>query len=567
MSNEENFDQNRDTTQPKWTPSPSRGRKRNFILISAAALLILSVSAFVAYFKYDVWKSPKNLYLESEFVNFLSLSEGVQDSLELVADTLSNNIRTEDELSVNVNSTKSLGEFGDVIVGFLNSTTFNTDTAYNEKDKKLSSKLGIKTDGEQWLNLELFSENDILAFSASSIAPNKYLKLDLKNKKLEETLSLQDTIPKRIVNSDEWMKALKIENDELKPIVSNMLDSYINNISDEQVVLERDIAYKLAGETIKTRKLSLTFTPKQFDKMMNDMYKNVVLNQSFQDLLYSKYDNIVKLIEDSGIPVEDKVSKEEMIRAMEDLYKELKSESDSVQREDIHMTLFIDADKNIVSRQIHLADKETEFVLGIDNYKKDSLDMTKIDINAKDLISKQGLIFMLENSTKGNDEKSKQDLTIKVSVDESSDNNTTISWESSLDKATKDDQLNQILEYALKLDSAETGNLNLTGTWSEDSKTVSDGKTYAYKMVLDFEQSDLSLLGELPISDVTFRLKGKQTNPDAIQIPKWTSENSLDVAAATEEELSAASEAYMMQVFEFYVKNQKRLSFLESLLP
>jgi hypothetical protein len=301
--------------------------------------------------------------------------------------------------------------------------------------------------------------------------------------------------------------------------------------------------------------------------MMNDMYKNVVLNQSFQDLLYSKYDNIVKLIEDSGIPVEDKVSKEEMIRAMEDLYKELKSESDSVQREDIHMTLFIDADKNIVSRQIHLADKETEFVLGIDNYKKDSFDMTKIDINAKDLISKQGLIFMLENSTKGNDEKSKQDLTMKVSVDESSDNNTTISWESSLDKATKDDQLNQNLEYAIKLDSAETGNLNLTGTWSEDSKTVSDGKTYAYKMVLDFEQSDLSLLGELPISDVTFRLKGKQTNPDAIQIPKWTSENSLDVAAATEEELSAASEAYMMQVFEFYAKNQKRLSFLESLLP
>jgi hypothetical protein len=550
---------------PQWQPVKGRGKKRNILLISAAILLIFAVSAFVAYFKYDVWKSPKNIYLETEFVNFMSLSDEVKDSLELVSKSLTNNIRTQDELSFQINTRESLGESGDKIIELLNQTSLMTDSVINDKDKKLSSKLAFKTDSEQWLELALAAENDVLALSIPTIDANQFLKLDLKNENLQEKLGTETALPKRIVNFEEWMKVLQVDNKEWARILSNVLDAYVQNISDEQVQIEKDITYKLGGQSIATRKLTLTFTPKQLDRMMDDMYKNIVLNKEFQQLIYGKYLEIIKLFKENGVPVYDKLTKEEMVKAMEQLYDELKVDSSTTQLEDVHMTLYIDGDKQIISRQIHLADEEMDVVVGLDRLDVDQMDLIKVDVNAQDKKKDEGLRFSLESSKTGEESDQSQDLKLNLTVRDELQP-LEIDWTSTLDTKLENQQKKQNLEFTFNFKSTETDNVMLSGNWSEDRERVGESTNYAYKLSLDLDKPGSALVDLLPVKDLEVVLKGKRTNPERIELPKLTDRNSLDIANATDEELSNASEAYFMKAIAFYTNNQQRLTFLDSFL-
>lgn len=527
-----------DSTPLITVPAPVKQRKRWFarkLLWVPASIVLLLVIAGIAYWKYDVFKSPKQIYLETEFINqteqfreaskFLSLLSGQGDGIQ----------RVEEKLSWKINA--DTGEMQS-LVNALNDLNIETDTYMDRQNQEWYSKLKLNSKRNELFQLEGYVNKEKMAFSIPTII-KKYISLEFKQfKDLNRKYDLG--LPEDAATSQDILNKLAPTQQEAVPFLEKLIEQYLNSLGSENIKLEKNVPYTVADETLSLRKLTITYTEAEFKALLTSMLDVTLKDKSFQSLVHDKYKELINFLPEEERP-EDVMSVNEFSDFLEDAYDELIDDLRELElKNGIRMVLWIDGDKQLIARRIEVdLDGENSLSWNAESYEDADkrYDMAEFTIeernNTDQLFAERLRTYNREGYT--------EEWEVDIS--------NVLEWGSTMTSKTDGEQTVNEMEFDLTLEGADM----VTGTWKGTRSELDHGQKYSDVLTFDADDESIGLSG------IELRREGKVTTPDAMAVPVLKDSNTLNPAKASESELEKAVEEFS-ETFMEYIENNESIN-------
>ncbi|BAU26395.1 hypothetical protein DFP93_11451 [Aneurinibacillus soli] len=500
-------------------------KKTKALGVGVAAAVLVAGGAYVAYAKFDLFKSPRMMYLEAEAQSMSEVSKKLDKASKEYNEAIDASVKgtTSQDIEISnlildmampdpqIQKALDLAKDSKIVIS----------SSADGPNNKGAGKLDIFINKSNLVGAEFFYDKEKLGFGVPAIY-NKYGYYNYKDKAIVEQRFGQMGLPDHVPNNKEYMEVFRIPNEELKPILADYAKLYAESIKDQQVTVKKGATLEADGVKQSGKELTVTFTAEEYKQLMKKFTDKISKDEKLQDLLYARYDKLVELMKqnapDESIP---KLTKEEFKKK----FSEFKTEADrEIDKKDagsgVKMVVFVDSDDHILRRTITTDNKSKDknVIITIDSYEnKDGRDRNSFEFVGKD--------------AKGED--------IKINI-------TNLMKEES----SKKDQ-----EFTVWAKGKENGRpsgmtLSVKGTTTKNDKDKSTTEDAKVELAMDMNDPTIP-------KKLTFNMKSTQKLNGEVKIPALDAGNSVNLAIVTDADLMKIQQEIQLGGQQFMIKNMQ----------
>lgn len=547
---------------------PLKKRSKTPIMIAGLAGVLVLGGLGTAYAKFDLFKSPKTIYLEAEATNILELSADISKAEDWFAKEVKPYVEQPVHSTMEISNIAVHGEIPDPqakqILDLLKEVTILADSSVDPQKQQQYSKINLQVKGQNLIGLEVFLDKSKIGLGVPDLY-KKYGYMDLQDRDtLKEKFQMED-LPKRFVTSNDIINAIKPNKDEFTSIVKDYGKLYIDSISDAQVTLKKDSTFESDGFKTSARELTITFTKDELKTLLTKLADKAKNDDKLFDLFYTRYKNLATLLKDSGYSNIEEQSrdalKSEFAKGLEDFKNKLNTEGPTG---GIKLVMQIDGNDSIISRKITALEPKQ----GEDN----------VEIVSSTWKNNGENNYLLSlNGTSASGEKDEMKLSYKAK-EQGSENKGTMGV---FFKTASDSKVKSMLDFTTqftvnKEGDTEKGNYDFKVTTEDEidgkvafsgnvtSNMQRDGKKRnqdtAFKLNFDEKTADMP-------DGFSVHLKNSDELVNEITLPKLTDDNSFNIATLTEEQMVQLQQEIGMAAQQFMMKNMSLFQSLGIIPP
>ncbi|CAM3428058.1 hypothetical protein EDM52_17215 [Brevibacillus invocatus] len=528
---------------------PRKSYKKTLLIIGAAAVVVIG-GLGTAYAKLDLFKSSKTIYLQSEAESMMKLSSDFSKSYAeyeaYMKPYLEKPVHSKTELSDIQIDADIPDPQAEKVLDLLSSAKIIMNSNIDEQKKQQSGNLEVHLSEKKLATLEFFLNDTLVGFKLPEFY-SKYAYVDLKDR---ETIAQNfgEELPKRFLTYGDLFKAVEVNSDEVKSIMTPYALLYANSLKDSQISMKKDVAFNEEGYQTNVREVTVSFTPEEASALLTQIAEKAKTDEKLFDLIYTRYNNMYTLMNDTGYEVGPSITREEFKKSFDqtftDLIEDVKVEEPN-KEEKLNMVVLIDSNHQILSRKLLVAEKDKESVFwqsvsyqnGADTYHRYSLqDPENADSNKLSL------------SYKAKEEQGKTNGTFGfLLVDES---RPVMDLKTTFETTKQDKKEDGTYDFNLALqDDTALQTVSLSGKITSTTTNTDNGRESTADVTLHFDETP-----ELP-KGVSMKLKTTEEFGKPLEIPQVNDSNGINLATITEEQMMEIQQEVGISMQTFMEEN------------
>lgn len=269
--------------------------KKWLIAAVIAAVLVVGTSAFA----FIMMKSPKTLYLLAErntfnqFVSDWNEKYGeVSKYQELFLDKPSSN-----ELTVSGNlevPKEDVTPEVEMVQEILAKMAFKINSKQDPIKNITKLNMGLEIDSAKTLDIDLYHSAELVEVKVPLLYDKSfYLKTDQYGRLMRMIDPYYEGPEKLDINSYIW-NDLKLTDKEKDLITKRSGEFLLAELKEEMFTLRKNVEYEYAGETMKTREITLKLTEKQTKEIINKWIDHLMEDEELQKIIADRVVMIAK---------------------------------------------------------------------------------------------------------------------------------------------------------------------------------------------------------------------------------------------------------------------------------
>lgn len=533
---------------PELSPEPTG--KKHWLIGLIVTLLIIS-SAVYAYVSLDVFKNNKQIYAEIEVKNFNQVKEKISNIYNTyyenyIGKYLENPVQEEMELSMSLQGIDTGDPNMNKVLDLLQKSKLIVTTKQEQKKEYAYASLDWAIENNNIVGVEYLVDKTKLAFKVPAFY-DKYVVFDLKERDiLEQKFGMQD-LPKKLMLSEDFYDAFKLTPKEAKVFYAYGR-LYLDSIEEKQITMTKGTFSEGDFKVDDCRVMTITFNSNDEKELEKKFREKLTQDEDLVNLIYNKWDNLYKLFEEAGYPMDsgefNKLSKEQIREGLKSFAEE---ETEAEVPEGFKMVLYIDQDDHILERCFLPLDetKSPEVIRcasWIDQGKDNWLFLMKgIENDPGELrITHQGMSLQ-ENEKKG---------TLVVSF-KGSEPSESMEWKN--DYSYKSDETKEVGEWKFAVNYAQMDMVSGEIKTDIDKNAKENSKKGVTKASLC-----LNNIPEESLNNATINLEVKHSEiiGKKFEHVKLNEATSVNLAKATQAQLAAIMQEVQNKAQQFMLENQ-----------
>ncbi|MBY0054170.1 hypothetical protein H7K32_21395 [Brevibacillus agri] len=511
---------------------PRKSLKKPLLIAGAAAVVILG-GLGTAYAKFDLFKSAKTIYLQSEAESMLKFSSDMSKAYGEYEDYM------KPYLDKPVHSTTELSDItvdaalpdpqAQKVLELLKSAKIVMQSNIDEQKNQQQGNFEVHLKDKKLATIEYFLNDTQFGFRLPEFY-SKYGYMDLKDRDALNQKFGQE-LPKRFLTYRDLMEAVRISQDEVKSTLTPYAMLYAESIKDSQVTINKDASFTEEGFKESAREITVTFTEEEAKALATKLAEKAKADQKLFDLIYTRYHNVSTLMADSGYAVEE-ISKEEFKKnydqGFDDLLKDI-NDSTTESKEQLKMVVLVDGDHQILSRKLMFTGKDNKeeqlFFSGI-AYQKGADSFYRYALhNPED--PKNGELSYTYKATEQNG-KTNGKLSVMVKDNEQPALDLATTFES----VKEGQKVTGKYDFALVVADEYSEPVALNGNITVSETTTDNGRDSDGSVKINFDNPT----PDMP-KGFSLKVKSKQEFGKALEIPAMTADNAINLANLTDEQM------------------------------
>ncbi|MBG9566611.1 hypothetical protein P9302_23300 [Brevibacillus agri] len=511
---------------------PRKSLKKPLLIAGAAAVVILG-GLGTAYAKFDLFKSAKTIYLQSEAESMLKFSSDMSKAYGEYEDYM------KPYLEKPVHSTTELSDItvdaalpdpqAQKVLELLKSAKIVMQSNIDEQKNQQQGNFEVHLKDKKLATIEYFLNDTQFGFRLPEFY-SKYGYMDLKDRDALNQKFGQE-LPKRFLTYRDLMEAVRISQDEVKSTLTPYAMLYAESIKDSQVTINKDASFTEEGFKESAREITVTFTEEEAKALATKLAEKAKADQKLFDLIYTRYHNVSTLMADSGYAVEE-ISKEEFKKnydqGFDDLLKDI-NDSTTESKEQLKMVVLVDGDHQILSRKLMFTGKDNKeeqlFFSGI-AYQKGADSFYRYALhNPED--PKNGELSYTYKATEQNG-KTNGKLSVMVKDNEQPALDLATTFES----VKEGQKVTGKYDFALVVADEYSEPVALNGNITVSETTTDNGRDSDGSVKINFDNPT----PDMP-KGFSLKVKSKQEFGKALEIPAMTADNAINLANLTDEQM------------------------------
>ncbi|MGF9816761.1 MULTISPECIES: DUF6583 family protein [Brevibacillus] len=511
---------------------PRKSLKKPLLIAGAAAVVILG-GLGTAYAKFDLFKSAKTIYLQSEAESMLKFSSDMSKAYGEYEDYM------KPYLEKPVHSTTELSDItvdaalpdpqAQKVLELLKSAKIVMQSNIDEQKNQQQGNFEVHLKDKKLATIEYFLNDTQFGFRLPEFY-SKYGYMDLKDRDALNQKFGQE-LPKRFLTYRDLMEAVRISQDEVKSTLTPYAMLYAESIKDSQVTINKDASFTEEGFKESAREITVTFTEEEAKALATKLAEKAKADQKLFDLIYTRYHNVSTLMADSGYAVEE-ISKEEFKKnydqGFDDLLKDI-NDSTTESKEQLKMVVLVDGDHQILSRKLMFTGKDNKeeqlFFSGI-AYQKGADSFYRYALhNPED--PKNGELSYTYKATERNG-KTNGKLSVMVKDNEQPALDLATTFES----VKEGQKVTGKYDFALVVADEYSEPVALNGNITVSETTTDNGRDSDGSVKINFDNPT----PDMP-KGFSLKVKSKQEFGKALEIPAMTADNAINLANLTDEQM------------------------------
>ncbi|MBZ4646458.1 MAG: hypothetical protein JG777_1947 [Clostridia bacterium] len=564
---------------------PAAGNKIKIILTTIIALLTIAGTALG--YKMFFSKTPKQLYLEAEYRNYKVFAEKIKklqekERVKLVQYLLENPSHVVTELSGNISldGNGMAAEQLDTIKDLLKKAKLVIDTKNNPKEKKSLSQISLQLNGSNLVDAHIFQSDRKLGLKVPLLY-DKYFVLDTDNfKQSLENIGIQeDNIPEKILTWEDFKGVIKLPKEQLRSIGLDYGKFITSSIKEEEIVLTKNVTFKISDSEIKCKKFTLTMSEDRAKDLLAGLVSKFKDDEKLLELLTENVYNIARLMENTGNISSEELGKltdrNEIKSVIKDGALEFKDLVANLKFPNgIKMSVLVDKQNNIVDRKIEFEigykeeDERILFMIFNSNLaNKDQSEISELNVMIKPRGSsskgKNELTFALNSYTVPNTKENTLKKKLEVYTKLYNNDREVLNGKSEINiNNQKDEQGEERIETDLVVTAKgeqDSGSydIKLNGQILQDLKGTLKDKLFDADSDMKFKVDvNDSSIGNQAL-ELKLKVKENIKLDETPDFPELGSSNSIDLINVNEAEKMEIIQEIQMQAFKFYMKNSQ----------
>ncbi|WP_375090969.1 zinc-ribbon domain-containing protein [Peribacillus sp. RS7] len=329
--------------------STKRQFKKRTLIITAILAFIMFSSAAAAIILH---KSPKELYLLSEYKTYQSSKEGwvdkYGDTIEFQEKMMKEPSSSEMTLSGKVEMDSLSNEQDlEMIQESFNQASLTAKTEQDPISNQGYYKLALNVDKERALDVEMFQTKERLGLKVP-ILYEKFLYLNIDEygefmRMIDPSYAGTETLE---VSDLEWQD-LKLTEKEQEYIQKRYGAFLLDNLEGKNFKMKKGVEFKREGETMKVREVTLKLSSSETKNLVNDFMDHLIKDEKLHNMIVTRAQKVSK----AGSP-----DAKELKRQLLDGLKAAKQETKGFRfSKGFSSTLIIDKDEQIIDRKVTTA--------------------------------------------------------------------------------------------------------------------------------------------------------------------------------------------------------------------
>ncbi|RNB55659.1 hypothetical protein EDM57_14275 [Brevibacillus gelatini] len=528
---------------------PRKSLKKPLLIAGAAAVVVLG-GLGTAYAKFDLFKSPKTIYLQSEAESMLKFSSDISKAYgeyeDYMKPYLEKPVHSTTELSDITVDAALTDPQAQKVLELLKSAKIVVQSNIDEQKNQQQGNLEVHLKDKKLATMEFFLNDTQLGFRLPEFY-SKYGYMDLKDRDVFKEKFGQE-LPKRFLTYRDLMKAVQISQDEVKSVLAPYALIYADSIQDSQVTLNKGVSFSEEGFQENAREITVTFTQEEAKALATKLAEKAKADEKLFDLIYTRYHNVATLLADSGYKVEE-ISKEEFKKnyeqSFDNLLKEIKdSATDS--KEQLKMVVLVDGDHQILSRKLMFTgndNKQEQPFFSSITYQKGADSLYRYALHNPEDPADGEVSYAFKATEQNGKTNGKLSLLVK------NNEQPTFDLTSTIESVKEGQKSSGKYDFALVMADKYNQPMALNGNITFSETKTDNGRDSDSSVKVNFDNP----LPDMP-KGFSLKLKSKQEFGKALEIPAMTADNSVNLANLTEEQMmeiqqeaGTAAQKFMME--------------------
>ncbi|MEK3741579.1 DUF6583 family protein [Brevibacillus sp. FSL K6-0770] len=530
--------------------NPPRKSSKKPLLIAGAAAVVILGGLGTAYAKFDLFKSAKTIYLQSEAESMMKFSSNVSKAYgeyeEYMKPYLEKPVHSTTELSDIAIDATIPDPQAQKILDLLKSAKVVMQSNIDEQKHQQQGNLEVHLKDKKLATIEYFMNDSQFGFRLPDFY-SKYGYMDLKDRDALKQKYGQE-MPKRFLTYRELMEAVRFNQDEVKSVLTPYALLYADSIKDTQVAINKDASFSEEGFKESAREITVTFTEEEAKALATKLAEKAKADTKLFDLIYTRYHNVATLMADSGYVV-DEVSKEEFKKdydqGFDDLLKDI-SDSSTASKEQVKMVVLVDGDHQILSRKLMFTgedNKQENLFFSSTAYQKGADSYYRFAIHNPEDPKNGEVSYTYKATEQSGKTNGKLNLLVKENEQPALDLSTTF------ETVKEGKKVDGKYDFAVVLADEYSEPIALSGNVTVSETSTDAGRDSDASVKINFDQAT----PDMP-KGISLKMKSKQEFGKALEIPSMTADNALNLATMTDEQMmevqqeaGAAAEKFMAE--------------------
>lgn len=517
------------------------------VLIGIIAVLIIAAS-YGVYAKTDLFKSPKQIYLEAEGQNIFNsikdaMSEYKKDYNKNVKPYLENPYETNIEYSADADLSKLQGIDSEVASGIsklLSNSKFVLNSKVNPTKNQAIEDMAVYLDNKKLISADFIQNDQQIAYYIPDFY-SKYMVFDIKDfdnvmeKFGIKDESIKDNMPKKMITNRDIIKAVNFDEKKFALLLKDYYKFLGSLIKDDAVTMEKDVPFSINDFTFTTRKVTVLLNEKDFKDIINKLMEKAQKDNQLYELTVQNILNVLNLYKDAGYDFDEQLledlKKENFRQNFSEFRDSLNSELEQISFPNgVKMSLYLDG-HNIIGRSFETEIDSSESVSinllhkGLEKYKGKNISSFDMDIYTPNDNDFQKVSIKSIYNTSINKESEAGTANLIVNFVDTNTNIQTLN--AKIDINNKDSK-NNTYKYDIILGNTKTTIFSAKGTLDiSNSEKEKENNT---QFNFGIETRPTAVFSQ--VITANFNMKVQNKLGAVIKLPEFNDDNSVDLGKA-----------------------------------
>lgn len=347
------------------TITKKKSKKPIIIGLVIVILALLAVSAFAMK---DMFKSPKQRYIDAESKYFTGAIANIKAETEKA--TINMNKKYEQKMNLTVSpdfssfigrdigaDTATISKIGEIIKDI----AIETDTKMDNANKAFVSDFNIKLKGNVLINGTMAMDKDKELFKFPQFYDKTFVINLNELDKIYENLGINNlNMPEKVLQTQDIKDAIKIDNAALSADCKKYAQIYFDAIPQEQIKADKE-SLAIKNINIACRKLTISMKKADLVKLLENLVHEAEKDDVLKQLVYGNAKNLMELFKEAGYfaPKENDIEIESMFTDSNyaEFFSTLKTgiqemkDNQNIADENV-MTIWVNNEGDIIKREI-----------------------------------------------------------------------------------------------------------------------------------------------------------------------------------------------------------------------